>query len=637
MKMMELAFKNFKSNMKSYFSLIISLAFTIIVVFDFQNILYTDTFKMLGEKNTRQIHTAVSAISFVLVCFIFFFIWYSTNVFLNRRKKEIGIYIFMGFPNEKVGRLYMIETVLTGASALGLGLAAGVLTTHLFQMITLALSDIAVDIDFQFTLRPVLNTVGIYLFIYLIFTLKGYVNITGSSVLGMITGARQNEYVRQNIVLLVCKTLLGLGVLGTGFYLAVREGEGGVESQIGIVAAVVLVTVGVYMVFGGAIPFIFQNAAGNKRFLYNKQRCLWINNMIFRMKKNYRTYAMVCVLALCSVTALAAGFAMRERYDNIMKFNSTYTVQVLSSRGDLDADLNQVIKQYSEIDYCSQIQITGLEGSLVKASENAGKYAFVSYSELKDLAADIGKEFSLKEPDEGQIVRVTHMYLFSLLTDREHRKMEIGGRDYEQIEETDISYLGYLQDQVSFYMVNDSEFAGLQLLGQNLHCYSYHIEDATAYQNIKEALNAYMEKIETEGGYIGIVSIDPGSNRIYWVKVVFSLCIFVFLVFILAAGSIMFLKIFNDSFEEKERYSVMIKLGFDREILRKSITAELGAAYGIPFVVMGISSCFSVHALGMIMNTNLTAIHVGSALTVLAVFLVCYLVSVSSYQKNVGV
>lgn len=94
MKMMELAFKNFKSNMKSYFSLIISLAFTIIVVFDFQNILYTDTFKMLGEKNTRQIHTAVSAISFVLVCFIFFFIWYSTNVFLNRRKRRL-VFIFL--------------------------------------------------------------------------------------------------------------------------------------------------------------------------------------------------------------------------------------------------------------------------------------------------------------------------------------------------------------------------------------------------------------------------------------------------------------------------------------------------------------------------------------------------------------
>ncbi|MDE7332913.1 MAG: ABC transporter permease [Lachnospiraceae bacterium] len=637
MKMIELAFRNFKSNLKSYFSLIISLAFTIIVFFNFQNMLYSDTFKMLGEKNIGRIHTVVAVVSFVLVCFMFFFIWYSSNVFLNRRKKEIGIYIFMGFPNEKVGRLYMIETVLTGAAALGLGILTGVLTTHLFQMITLALSDIAVDIDFQLALRPVLNTVGVYLVIYLIFTLKGYLNITRSSVLGMLTGAKQNEYVRQNILVLLFKAMLGLGVLGTGFYLAVREGEGGAESQFGIVAAAIFVTAGVYMVFGGAIPFTFQEIARNKRFLYVKRRCLWINNVIFRMKKNYRTYAMVCVLSLCSVTALVAGFAMRERYDNIMKFNSTYTIQVISDRENLDADLKELIKQYTEIDYCSQIPITGLEGSVVKASENVSKYALVAYSDLKNLAADIGKEFPLKEPGEGQVVRVTHMYLLSLMTDREHRKVGIGGRDYEQIEETDISYLGYLQDQVSFYMVNDQEFAGLRTLGQKLHCYSYHIEDARAYQNVKEALYPYMEKIETGGDYIGVVSLDPESNQIYWVKVIFSLCIFVFLVFILAGGSIMFMKLYNDSFEEKERYDIMKKMGVDEETLGKSIADELGAAYGIPFAVMSIASCFSVHTLGMMMNTHLTTIHALSVLTVLAVFLVCYLLSVSVYRKNVGV
>ncbi|MDE6202119.1 MAG: hypothetical protein K2G19_01430, partial [Lachnospiraceae bacterium] len=392
-----------------------------------------------------------------------------------------------------------------------------------------------------------------------------------------------------------------------------------------------------YMVFGGAIPFTIQEIARNKRFLYVKRRCLWINNVIFRMKKNYRTYAMVCVLSLCSVTALAAGFAMRERYDNIMKFNSTYTIQVISDRENLDADLKELIKQYTEIDYCSQIPITGLEGSVVKASENVSKYALVAYSDLKNLAADIGKEFPLKEPGEGQVVRVTHMYLLSLMTDREHRKVGIGGRDYEQIEETDISYLGYLQDQVSFYMVNDQEFAGLRTLGQKLHCYSYHIEDARAYQNVKEALYPYMEKIETGGDYIGVVSLDPESNQIYWVKVIFSLCIFVFLVFILAGGSLMFMKLYNDSFEEKERYDIMKKMGVDEETLGNSIGDELGAAYGIPFAVMSIASCFSVHTLGMMMNTHLTTIHALSVLTVLAVFLVCYLLSVSVYRKNVGV
>lgn len=54
--------------------------------------------------------------------------------------------------------------------------------------------------------------------------------------------------------------------------------------------------------------------------------------MIFRMKKNYRTYAIVCVLMLCSVTALGFGFAMKNRNDNISHFENTYTYQVLGSQ-----------------------------------------------------------------------------------------------------------------------------------------------------------------------------------------------------------------------------------------------------------------------------------------------------------------
>ncbi|MFQ7356242.1 MAG: hypothetical protein ACLROG_16815 [Coprococcus phoceensis] len=56
-----------------------------------------------------------------------------------------------------------------------------------------------------------------------------------------------------------------------------------------------------------------------------------MNNIVFRMKRNYRTYAIVSVLMLCSVTALAAGFAMKERYDGMVHFRNTYTYQVLST------------------------------------------------------------------------------------------------------------------------------------------------------------------------------------------------------------------------------------------------------------------------------------------------------------------
>ncbi|MFR2767056.1 MAG: FtsX-like permease family protein [Thomasclavelia sp.] len=78
--------------------------------------------------------------SFVLGCFMLFFIWYATNVFLTKRKKEIGIYVFMGLTNQKIGKLYAIETIFLGLVALVLGVGFGIITSKLFVMITMAIS-----------------------------------------------------------------------------------------------------------------------------------------------------------------------------------------------------------------------------------------------------------------------------------------------------------------------------------------------------------------------------------------------------------------------------------------------------------------------------------------------------------------
>ena len=85
--MMDLAFLNFKNGFKNYLSLVISLAFTILVLFNFQNIIYSGAFEVLGTRNKEYIDIIIQMISYILGCFMFFFIWYATNVFLTRRKK----------------------------------------------------------------------------------------------------------------------------------------------------------------------------------------------------------------------------------------------------------------------------------------------------------------------------------------------------------------------------------------------------------------------------------------------------------------------------------------------------------------------------------------------------------------------
>ena len=126
------------------------------------------------------------------------------------------------------------------------------------------------------------------------------------------------------------------------------------------------------------------------------------------------------------------------------------------------------------------------------------------------------------------------------------------------------------------------------------------------------------------------------ATELDWVKVLYSICIFMFLVFVLASGSIMYMKLYNDAFEEKARYQVILKLGFDREVLHRSIRAELAAAYGLPFAVMGISSFFSVKALGNMMFADLSWVNGVSAAVVFVILLFWYELSVRAYGRNAG-
>lgn len=628
MSMMKLAVHNFKTSFKSYLSLIVSLAFAILIFYNFQNILSSGVLTSLGESNTRNIEIIIQVITFVLGCFILFFVWYSTNVFLTKRKKEIGIYIFMGLSNQKIGKLYMIETTMIGLVALGLGIGFGVLTTQLFQMIMMAISDISVELVFSFSLQAILYAAVVYSIIYFIFILKGYINIVRSSVLDMVSANKQNEFVKTKPWILFLKSISGVVITGIGYYLAIKEG--GIEVMSNVLSAVVFVVAGVYLLFGGLIPLICQKLADHKNFLYRKERSLWLNNIIFRIKKNYRTYAMVSILMLCSVTALATGFAMKNRYEGIVYFRNTYTFQILSSQPGLKEEYKKIIEEESGIAYSSEIALLQLDGSVVESPYQNQYYGILSYSQVQQLAKESGLEFTFDELNEDEYINVSQLHLMSFITDSTLVTATINGKAYKEVEETAIPYLGYFQENLDLYMVSDSQYQELLPLGTVMHCYNYKLSDMDHFETTQNTL-------KNNGNYGGLVTLDPNSNEIEWIKVLYSLCVFMFMVFVLASGSILFMKLYNDAYDEKERYQILHKIGISKRTLKKAIINELRFAYLAPLFVMSISSYFSVHSLSKLMQTELLSVNLISVLFIYGFMYICYRLSVSIYQRNIGI
>lgn len=622
MSMFRLAFMNFRNSFRSYLSLVLSLAFTILILFNFQNLIYSGPFAVLGEHNKQYIDMLVETVSVVLGCFMFFFLWYATNVFLTRRKREIGIYIFMGMSNRKIGRLYVIEISLVGVTALAAGIGSGALLGGLFQMTMGAVSDIAVDVRFGVSWKAV-NVTGVsFLAMYFFFALKGYWNITHSSVLNMISAARQNEYVRMPKTVLSAKAALGAAVLSAGYYLA---NKGGRQSMLNnALLAVVLVIAGVYLLFGGLIPLAFQTLSANKHFLYRGQRCLWVNQMVFRMRKNYRTYAMVCIVGICSVTALATGFAMKERYHNIIRFDNQYTFQLLTNQSGLGEKASALIGGAGDI---------ACQTSLAALSLDAD-HLVLKYSEVKRVAQERGERFDLSEPADDETVYLSYQMLMSLIVHEQPYPVTIGGKAYLVTRTVRDAYIGYMQREMGcFYVVSDSEYERLKEQGTTLYIHNYKLADDMDFAAARAAVDTLISN--TDENFTARVAVDPFDNDTDWIKALHSLCIFMFLVFVVACGCIMFMKLYNDSFEEKERYLVLRKLGIPSGTISASIAQELLSAYMLPFAVMAVSAYFSVHALGRMMYTSLFSIYVVSTLAVFAVFVLCYMLSVAVYRKNV--
>ena len=637
MRLYELAWKNVKNNIRNYFSLILSLAFTVMIFYNFQNMADSEVFTDLGKLNEDYSKMLIQTLSAVLGAFMIFFVGYATNVFLTRRKKEIGIFIFMGLTNQRIGRLYLLEMTMAGIVTLFVGIGFGILTTQLFQMILLAMSEIAVDIGFSFSIKSVRITSAFYIIVYAAFILKGYLNIVKSSVLELVSAGRKNESVRFGSVALVWKTIVGAGILSYGYLLAIKEGEE--EILRNVTAAVVLVIVGVYFLFAGLIPAVFQGLARNKKFLYRKERNLWVSQVIFRMKKNYRTYAMVSVLMICSVTALSASFAWKNRYDSMLHFRTTYTYQLLSSRPDLNAAATRLISQKNEIAFSTSIPILMLSDEETSAgghNTTSAPTALLAWSDIRRLAKDAGLNLDMKEPDTGTTIEITHLYLISLMTKRTNVPVQFGGRTFLKMDEVSEPYLGYLQETMSFYLVSDEAYASLLPLGRQLYAYNYQIKDPYNYKASADALGALVS--DTESNYTARIITGPDSGRDReWIKILYSLCVFLVMVFIMASGSILFMKLYNDALEETGRYDILQKMGCSYQTLKRAVAKELLVSYALPLLVMGVSSYFSVSALENVMHTTLAQIRLVSVGLMAVFFYLCYRISLRVYLKNAGI
>lgn len=129
------------------------------------------------------------------------------------------------------------------------------------------------------------------------------------------------------------------------------------------------------------------------------------------MKKNYRTYAMVTVLMICSVTVLAFSIAMKQRYEKIHAFDRVYTCQVVSTQPKDGKEIARGIQQENELECWNTYELVILDSKTMHSKYNQTMYGVVSYSQVKSAAKAAGLSFPYKELKDTQVITWTTKFL----------------------------------------------------------------------------------------------------------------------------------------------------------------------------------------------------------------------------------
>ncbi len=116
------------------------------------------------------------------------------------------------------------------------------------------------------------------------------------------------------------------------------------------------------------MPVIFDIIIKNKKILFNGNNIIAINNINYRLNKNYKTYAIIAIIITTTISTLGASVAMKRIHKNAQEQRNVYTISIVSMDKDEvnKKQIENIIKDTNKIKYSVNPELTILKKTDIK-------------------------------------------------------------------------------------------------------------------------------------------------------------------------------------------------------------------------------------------------------------------------------
>ena len=549
---------------------------------------------------------------------------YANSFVMKNRSRELGLYSVLGLEKRHLFSMILKETVIMSFVTLLLGIGVGALFDKLIYAFLQRLIGESTGLvsTFQVMTIPIVLVIFACIFSWLVL-------VNGFRLLRLnplqltkdgLKGEKKGRF-------LVIQTLLGLGAMGYGYYLALSV-QNPVIAIMSFFLAVLLVILGTYLLFNAGTTVVLQLLKKKKSYYYKPNNMISISNLVFRMKKNavgLATIAILSSMVLVTLVGAASIYAGKKDY--------------LASATPHDYSVSG-----NKVDLTSTKKL--MDDFLIKTGEQANEEVAVSYL-LFGIKNQETNKLTVFTKNERKVVPKSIVLVFSQetfkqLTGKElnlssnqialytknktlktQKSLSIDGKNYQihrqigdfinkkvpniyKIIVSDYSYLVVPDIKIFESSMKGTSIAQATYVGVNVKDPTH---DAKKNLDLLDQIAGEATK-QLAGQTTGVPESYFSANSRYdaegmvngFVGGTFFIGIFLSIIFMLGTVLVIYYKQISEGYEDRERFVILQKIGLDDLQVKQTIRKQVLTVFFLPLIFAFIHLAFAYHMISLIVR-----------------------------------
>ncbi|PHD65514.1 ABC transporter permease [Bacillus toyonensis] len=595
MNIRQLALQNIKGNWRNYKVFFLSSCFAIFASFAYMSVIVHPYMQeTMWYQNVRW---GLIICNVIIISFFVIFILYSTSIFIEARKKELGLYMLMGATKSNVIGVIMTEQILIGVFANIFGIGLGMIFLKLFFMVFSMLLGLPKELPVIFDVRAIGGTFVTYMVVFIVLSFISALRIWNIKIIRLLKEFRADKK-EKKISMWLC--IFGFICLGIGYALALQTTMPTIALYFFPVS--ILVFFGTYFSFTHGVSQLLEVIKRNKKIMYTYPYLFIVNQLSHRMKENGRFFFLMSMATTFVVTATGTVFLYFSGMQDMWRGGGVHSFSYIekgTSSHEVFAEgtVEQLLHQYGYNDFQS-MSFVGVYASfqsnkgetevasLIKESEynqearkqkqktyhpKKGTVTLVYYNERNDPNVYNQKGIQL------QVMKQTYQFAFN------------GQKEGVQFNHHP-SYINGL-----FFVMNDEDFASIANQvpeSEKLIYRGYTLPNIENTKELNADLRKHMNK-DTNDAFRSNMELYVSMKE--FGNVTLFVGSFISILFFLTSCSIVYFKWFHNIASDRKQYGALSKLGMTKEEVWKVSRWQLCMLFFAPIIVGSMHSAVALY------------------------------------------